>query len=52
MKSVTIEHPKTTHKLFKTITKAEKASQVGGAGKQNVKVKQKMKKFWMKKMQK
>ena len=34
MKSVTIEHPKTAHKSFKTIREAENVSQVGDAGKQ------------------
>ena len=29
MKSVTIEHPKTSHKFFKTIRQTEKISQVG-----------------------
>ena len=33
IKSVTIEHPKTSNKLSKTIRQAEKVSQVGGAGK-------------------
>ena len=50
MKSVTIEHPKTAHESFKTIREAENVSQVGDASKQKVKVKKKMKKFWMKKM--
>ena len=29
IKSVTIKHPKTSHKFFKTIRQAEKVSQVG-----------------------
>ena len=33
IKSVTIEYPKTSRKLFKTIRQAKKVSQISGAGK-------------------
>ena len=33
LKSATIEHPKTSHKLTKTIRQAKQVSQVPGAGK-------------------
>ena len=56
IKSVITEHPKTSHKLSKTIRQAEKVSQVSGADKNSDsslygKIK-KVKVFWMEKMQK
>ena len=35
IKSATIEHPKTDHKLFKTTRQAEKVSQVSGSEKKS-----------------
>ena len=56
IKSATIEHPKTDHKLFKTIRQAEKVSQVSGAEKKSTSPwyshRKKGKIFWTKKMQK
>ena len=56
IKWITKEHPKTTHKLYKTITQDENDSKVNGAGKTSdsslcSKIKQN-KIFWMKKKQK
>ena len=36
LKSVTIEHPKTSRKIFKTIRHTKKVSQVSGAGRDSI----------------
>ena len=56
MKSVIIEHPKTSYKLSKTLRQVEKAFQVSGAGKNFdsplYSETRKSEFFWMKKKQK